>query len=324
MANETAAQPLIPAVNEPLQPARCGPAHPQALIHYQQAYEQVMAASQGLDAKQLVQVNIDVPSAVTRANGILATVWAMRDQIKALPGFDISQVDQLQAYTFAMAHAHARFLAASAPPEALLELNAKGTALRDLLYLDSLVLSKRNLISGDRLADFKANSGYKNIAFDLLGLVALLRGSWDKISSKTGLQLSELDQAELLGMQLIDAVAAHEQAPSFVAAVRSQRARNFTLFTRAYDQVRRAVTYLHWDEGNVDDVIPSLYAGRGGRGKNSAAPTVNPTPSAPPALPPLPSTATGGLEASATSAHPSLAIDTGLPDSSSFITPLTS
>jgi hypothetical protein len=30
-------------------------------------------------------------------------------------------------------------------------------------------------ISGDKLADFKNNVGYKNLAFDLLGLVSLLQ-----------------------------------------------------------------------------------------------------------------------------------------------------
>jgi hypothetical protein len=64
----------------------------------------------------------------------------------------------------------------------------------------------------------------------------------------------------------------------------------------AYDQTRRAVAYLRWNEGDADAIAPSLYKGRGGRSASSsdtaAAPedaaTAGPTaPASPGAAPPV-------------------------------------
>ncbi|MFS8069892.1 MAG: hypothetical protein ACMG6S_26300, partial [Byssovorax sp.] len=48
------------------------------------------------------------------------------------------------------------------------------------------------------------------------------------------------------------------------AEAADRKLRAFTLFTNAYDQVRRGVMYLRWDEGDADSLAPSLYKGRGG------------------------------------------------------------
>lgn len=66
------------------------------------------------------------------------------------------------------------------------------------------------------------------------------------------------------------------------------------MLSRAYDDARRAVTYLRWHEDDADEIAPSLYAGRGGRRPRSdeaeaaAAPSSSgPTPStAPSGTPP--------------------------------------
>jgi len=65
--------------------------------------------------------------------------------------------------------------------------------------------------------------------------------------------------------------------PAFDAAER--RACAFTLFMRAYDQARRAVIFLRWDEGDADEIAPSLYKGRGGRGQRAEAPAEAPAAS---------------------------------------------
>ena len=49
------------------------------------------------------------------------------------------------------------------------------------------------------------------------------------------------------------------------AAKGERRVRAYTLFVRAYDQCRRAATYLRWGEEDADEIAPSLFANRGGR-----------------------------------------------------------
>ncbi len=77
----------------------------------------------------------------------------------------------------------------------------------------------------------------------------------------------------------------------------------------AYDQVRRAVTYLEWTASGQDILAPSLYAGRSTRRKP-----------APPAKPPAPGASTAGVTTSGATSTPSAAkIPVGMPGASPFV-----
>jgi hypothetical protein len=56
-----------------------------------------------------------------------------------------------------------------------------------------------------------------------------------------------------------------EQGAALVVEVAAQRHRAYTLFVRAYDEVRRAVSFLRWRKGDADDIIPSIYSVRAAR-----------------------------------------------------------
>lgn len=230
---------------------------------YREACDRVAPAAAVLSEDDLRPVNIDVRTAVARVLGALPRIMAYRDEAVKLYGFEIANFDQLQLHAYALVHAHAQFLAASAPPEALASLAERATNLRDTMYHDALALALRGLISGGRIADFKTNVGYKSLAFDLLGLANLLRENWNTIASRTGIQRNELEEAELLGHRLMDTAAIREQAPATLAQLQAQRQRNFTLFSRSYGQIRRAISFLRWDHEDVDQICPSLFAKRG-------------------------------------------------------------
>jgi len=244
----------------------------QSLVH-QKAFDLTLSAATALRKEELIPVNIDVASAVATAGAALSRIMDLRDEASRLPRFDISHFDQLRVYIFALSHAHANLIAASVPPEPITALNERAVKLRDTMYLDAVALARRGLISGEQITGFKANVGYKNLAADLLGLDALLRANWHKIASRTGVQLTELDEAVRLGKQLMAAVTAREQASGLIARAQAQRQRTFTLFVRAYDQVRRAISYLRWDDGDLDQICPSLFAGRGGSRRKERPPS---------------------------------------------------
>jgi hypothetical protein len=72
--------------------------------------------------------------------------------------------------------------------------------------------------------------------------------------------------------ELMAAVGAREETSGSVAQAQAQRQRNFTLFSRSYTQVRRAIGFLRWEHEDVDQICPSLFAGRGGSRRKDAAP----------------------------------------------------
>jgi hypothetical protein len=291
------------------------------LHRYREAYERAAPSAQALKAEDLITINIDIPTAVTTAVGALPQIMTFRDKAAALNGFDASAFDQLETYTFATGVAHTQYMGASAGPAQLVQLNEQAMALRNTLYADAVALATRGLISGDRIGEFKANIGYKNLAFDLMALSGVIRQSWDKISSKTAITLADLDQADLLCDQIVNAVGTREQAPTVAAESSTQRQRHFTLFVNAYDQVRRAISFLRWDEDDLESIAPSLYAGRGARRAPDAPQPAAPTPPAPGgtttgATPTAPVPAT---PAPTNTTHaPAAAASNGLPGASPF------
>ena len=160
-----------------------------------------------------------------------------------------------------------------------------------------MALSKRGLIDGARLKELKGPQGHRNLAFDLLALVAMMREKWTELQGRTGIQAQELDTAEVLGDRVISGVGAREQGPAVVVAAADKRQRAFSLFVKAYDQARRAICFLRWDHGDMDTVAPSLYAGRGGskrRGPETSE--VAPTPPAAAPAPVTPASNSAGAQ----------------------------
>lgn len=257
---------------------------PTQVPRLRNAYQQLVEEIRAVPDSELIAINLDIPTAVTTALGALPDIRALRDRIvKELPAFDIARFDKLEGYTLAVGHAHALYLAASAPAESIPALSEAAADTREVLLSDASALAKRGMLDGQRLKELKGPVGYRNLAFDLFTLATLMREQWAKISAKTAVQLSELDQAETLADRLLTAIGEREQGPASVAATAETRQRAFALFVNSYDQARRAVSHLRWNEGDVDAIAPSLYAGRnsGSRRKNGDSETPAPAPTAP-------------------------------------------
>lgn len=309
MADVSSNQPVTPVSN-------VSPAPEKPLSAYREAFMKASPAALALETDDLIPINIDVPTAVTTALGSLPEIIALRERANALAEFQLANIDELGTYARATMHAHGEWLAATTPPEALQALNDEGLVLRDLLYSDATALSKRGLVNGGPLAEFKKGVGYKNLATDLVGLASLLRHRWSEIASKSALMIAEIDRAEELSEKLLVAVGAREQAPGVIAEVAQMRQRMFTLFVRAYDQARRVITFLRWKEGDIETIAPSLYASRM-KGRRSESGSSETAPTAPgtslPVTTPTPVVASG---ASAPVSTPPVA--SGLPGSSPF------
>ncbi len=81
------------------------------------------------------------------------------------------------------------------------------------------------------------------------------------------------------------------------------RQRAYTVLSNAYDDVRRAISFLRWKEDDLEDIAPSLFGPRAARKKTDKPVTpapqpgpVTPAPTAPVATPVAsPSTPAGPL-----------------------------
>jgi len=271
---------------------------------FRDAYQSLLSEIRAVPSNALITINLDIPLGVTTALGALPEIRALRPRVVAeMPQLDVIRFDKLEAYTLAMGHAHALYMAASSPAEALDEISETATKLREMLFSDAAALAQRNIIDGERLKQLKGAHGFRNLAFDLFVLAAMLRDNWSKISSRTALQLKELDQAETLADRILTSVGQREQGPGVVAEAAEIRQHAFTLFVSAYDHARRAVSFLRWNEEDVDEIAPSLYAGRTtGRKKTPDTQVARPPTAADPKAPvggevPKPAATNGGTSA---------------------------
>jgi hypothetical protein len=232
---------------------------------FREAFERVEAEIHAVLERDLVAVNLDVTSAVATALGALPEILTFREQLLALKDIDVTSLEKLRDYAFALLHAHTVYRGSPAPTDSIRDVAAQLLTLRDQLFSDAQALGKRKLLDLARVEKCRSGLGFKNLALDVNGLVQILRDNRDAIAGKTAVTGEELDHAAELAGMLIVGVGVKEQAPTGVSAVALTRQRAFTLFTRAYDELRRGITFLRWHSGDIDNIAPSLYAGRGGR-----------------------------------------------------------
>jgi hypothetical protein len=252
--------PKPPSVVKPAQPPKA-----------QAAFELIKPEMAKLDPDSLGKINIDISQAVSIALGVLPGLTFLRQEMAKLPDFEIACFDKLETYALGAWYAHLLALppaSASNPVQPLLE---EATALRTALLGDAEALAARGLLDSDSVKAIRADHGNMDTANDLVALSALMGATWAKIEHKTAATAEEIHRAGDLGPLLIAALGVREHGTTATPAEAADRkVRAFTLFTRAHDQVRRAVTYLRWNEGDADTLAPSLYKGRGGSRSASA------------------------------------------------------
>lgn len=256
-------------------------------LEFRSAYEATAAARAALNKELLVQVNLDPREVARSVFSVVTGLGAMRTRLATLPEFDIANVDKLATYANGLGYAQTLYETTAAPQEDLEKYLEEASRRRELLLADAQSLAKHGLIAGSQLDELKGLTGYANVGGDLGILVRVFRGAWDRIASKTPVTIEDLDKAEGLSEYLLRSTVQRAKQPELVAAAAEDRQRAFTLVLRAYDEVRRGITYLRWHEEDVERIAPSLWAGRGTRtdrqkpgdpASPSATPATNPAP----------------------------------------------
>jgi hypothetical protein len=148
-------------------------------------FERVEAEVRAVPERDLVLVNLDVPSAVATALGAWPEIVQRREEVAALKGADIAKFDKIRDYAFALGHAHSEYRAALGPADPIGTLAEEVTEAREQLFADAQGLGRRGLLEASRVEKLRSGVGYKNVAFDVLGLVGLFRERAQDLAGKT-------------------------------------------------------------------------------------------------------------------------------------------
>ncbi|MFO0556139.1 MAG: hypothetical protein U0271_47620 [Polyangiaceae bacterium] len=232
---------------------------------FRQALERAESAMAALKDDELIEVNLDLISALMTILGFADSEAFKELRQRAaveLPKFDLAHFDSLVTYALAAAQAHMDMVSTS-KAVGLQELGGSLEKSRSLLKSEIELLHGRGVIDGSRLSELRGAVGYKNLVFDALLCVTILRSQWNKIGERAMTTLAELDQVEQLAGQLMVAVGTRDVGPSTPTQESDRRTRAATLMVNSHGQVLRAGTYLRWDQGDIDRIIPSIYPNRG-------------------------------------------------------------
>lgn len=252
------------------------------------AFMKVEPELEAIKPDDLQPINVDIPRAVAIAVGAVPHIQALRGQIaKELPSVDLRIVDEIGTYALAAWYTHLLMLPATTEQKVAALLD-EATPLREHLLIAAEALAHRGFLDEATVKAIREGKGNLDKANDLVALAALFSASWDRVKNKTTVEWPEVERASTLGPALLVALGARDQ-PGIRAPSPSdpglRRARAYTLFVRAYDECRRAVTFLRWHEGDVDQIAPSLFAARGGGRKPSAQKEPDEEGAAPPEEP---------------------------------------
>lgn len=271
------------------------------------ALAQAQAELEALTEDSLLVVNVDVPVVCTRVLAVLPGLRACQPQFYSLPDFDRRKYDGLRTYTLAVLMAHARYVHSREERPAPTALAQRCSDTLDVLLRAGHALSDAGLLPAEPLQTYRKQPGYRPLAVDTLALVAQLRERWTAISARTALTRAQLDAADLDARKLLEALGERDAFEREASRATVLRQRAFTLFARAYEEVRRGALYLRWYHGDADKLAPSLYAGRTGKPSQDAADPATPAAPASPTTPAAPADATPASTLRAMSGDPSTA-----------------
>ena len=236
------------------------PVSPNAAFN--NALESRRAHLLSLDAASLRIIRVDPVVIVNASIGAAPRLEKFREELVARFGAEATELlDALRPAALALKQADADFdgiTEGNALPPIHQELLAKHAVM--LKDAESLVL--RGHLPADALTNAREVRGYQATIDSAMVLVSVLRRSWATIGGITPITEQDLADIEAVALRLTDALATRDQA-SLRGPATDLRLRAINDAFRTYDQLRRMMTFLRWDEGDVDQILPSIFVGRG-------------------------------------------------------------
>lgn len=233
------------------------------------AFELLRTEIEAIPVESLLPINLDIPHAVRSGLTAARNLEWLALTIAKLPEFDARPVKHLRTYALALLYTHERATEPGYEVDPLPSLLVEATPLRDVMLRLAELLASIGLVSAERVAAIRRGHGHADTADDLLALGRLFDELWDRIRNNALVTRAMVDRAIALSVELQDALAEREKGfPNPLVAPtdrRHVRAQAYTAFVRVYSQAQRAVTYLRWDQGDAQQIVPSLYHRRSRR-----------------------------------------------------------
>jgi hypothetical protein len=184
------------------------------------------------------------------------------DEMEKLPYLDMAVIREFNHYAMGMAYAEVRrYRLSVASADDLQERAGTAVKQRTALHIHAQALAlDGTIVIPEALKEQLTSNSYAGIATSLLGLADLLKSQWPLIQNKCNTNLQAIQSAISLAEGMIATLGERQAAKNAADVAGLLRDQAYTFCVTTYEQIRRAVTFLRWDEGDVDDITPSIYA----------------------------------------------------------------
>lgn len=263
---KTVVTPNAPSVEPSVIIASSPPSVPPAPPNAKLAYDRVLGEIDAVKDDELIPINLDVSLAALLVVGALPGIRKYRRDLAELPRFDMRNLTHLEDYALAARYAHVQAIPSGATQAQIRSMTEEGTALRTVLLNNADLLVSYQVFRAEEVAAVRAGQGHVDLADDLIVFGAMYEAAWKTIAGRTFVTEAQVARATTLGSELFSALGVRNWGPAEQEkTVGANRGRAYTLFVKAYDEVRRGLSYLRWHEGDVDQIAPSIYRSRAPR-----------------------------------------------------------
>ena len=240
------------------------------------ALDGVRARLEALDDSKLkVTAGLDPTEAANKVIGNLERILRFRPAIAAqFEEEGTAIVDALEVAALATQQADIELAAAERAAD-LTSMHETLSRHHKRLVADATPLAERDLLDATAVDKAKSTQGYDTTLKNTLVLVALFRAAFPAIEGKTLMTLAELDAIEKHA-QAIGVLSGQRNQGTSALSASTLRTRSLSELVRTYGETRRMLNFIRWWEDDLDEIAPSLWAGRGrktNRGTTEAGPT---------------------------------------------------
>lgn len=233
-----------------------------------EAFLRTVKRAAAISAEQKQHIIIEVGGAILRARTALPGLSAFREAMKKLPGFDVAAFDQFDDTSNAMLDIDLRYRKFdSGTREALIALVEENTQLRAIALADAVPLVARGLVSAAEIESIKDGQGRDDLSRDNLRLAAIFERVLAMPNAPTAVTKEEIAHLRDRAVALRTALERGEVLSKEQRELSDMRARIYTLFVNDWSQIRRAITFIRWDDGDAETIAPSLFL-KGKRAKS--------------------------------------------------------
>lgn len=206
------------------------------------------------------RTTFDVVSAYVVVGTSLPRIRAYTEQLASIGAFDLTLLDRVLVYGRAAIYALQRERALSPPkseahPKLVREMERlHARFFNTAKYLVAMGLMDEGILSA-------ARSGRSVVARALdLGTIAIeFNAERARLGSQLILTVEEVARACAISYSIIESLAARTVAERTPSEFKHDRQRAATVFLEAWDEIRRAVHWVRWHEGDASELAPSLF-----------------------------------------------------------------